>query len=114
MLRLASLLWRLRRATTQQLRVAAPHGRAAEAPLRNDKMTQKLREGAQRLELELGKLNRAIASLHPAAANPAFAPRPVASEAARLQEALAKIAAQIEDAEARVKMLAPGKIAAGS
>ena len=109
-----SLALRLRRATTQQLHVAAPHGRTAEAPLRQDKMTQKLREGAQRLELEFGKLNRAIASLNPAAAHPAFAPRPVASEAARLQDALAKIGAQIEDAEARIRMLAPGKIAAAS
>lgn len=100
-----NLALRLRRATTQQLHVAAPHGRVAETPLRNDKMTQKLREGAERLELELEKLHRAIEALSPPGGNPAFAPRPVASEATRLQEAMAKIGEQIEDAEARIRML---------
>jgi transcriptional regulator with XRE-family HTH domain len=104
-----NLALRLRRATTQQLHVAAPHGRAAEAPMRNDKMTHKLREGAERLELELEKLHRAIEALSPAGGNPAFAPRPVASEASRLQEAMGKIAEQIQDAEARIRMLAPEK-----
>jgi transcriptional regulator with XRE-family HTH domain len=109
-----NLALRLRRATTLQLRVAAPHGRIADTPLRHDKMTQKLREGAQRLEAELGKLNRAIAALAPTAVNAAFAPRPVASEAARLQETMTKIAAQIEDAEARIRLLAPGKVGGGT
>jgi len=104
-----NLALRLRRATTQQLHVAAPHGRAGDAPLRHDKMTQKLREGAERLELELEKLHRAIEALNPQNGNPAIAPRPVASEAARLQEAMAKIAEQIEDAEARIRMLSPAK-----
>jgi hypothetical protein len=104
-----NLALRLRRATTQQLHVAAPHGRVAEAPIRNDKMTHKLREGAERLELELEKLHRAIEALSPTGGSPAFAPRPVASEASRLHEAMVKIAEQIQDAEARIRMLVPEK-----
>jgi transcriptional regulator with XRE-family HTH domain len=102
-----NLALRLRRSTTQQLHVAAPHGRTVDAPLRNDKMTHKLREGVERLELELGKLHRAVEALNPPGGNPALAPRPVASEASRLQETMAKIAEQIEDAEARIRMLSP-------
>jgi transcriptional regulator with XRE-family HTH domain len=104
-----NLALRLRRDTTQQLHVAAPHGRVGDAPLRNDKMAQKLREGAERLELELEKLHRAIEVLSLPGGTPAIAPRPVASEAARLQEAMVKIAEQIEDAEARIRMLSPEK-----
>ena len=70
-------------------------------------MTHKLREGVERLELELGKLHRAVEALNPPGGNPALAPRPVASEASRLQETMAKIAEQIEDAEARIRMLSP-------
>jgi transcriptional regulator with XRE-family HTH domain len=103
------LALRLRRATTQQLHVATPGRRLPAPPLRGDKITQKLRQGTQRLESELGKLTRAIAALHPTAANASLAPRPIASEAARLQETLARIAAQIEDAEARIKLLSPIK-----
>jgi hypothetical protein len=108
-----NLALRLRRASTQELHVASSRGRSAATPARSDRMTPVLREVVQRLQQELAKLNRAIETLNPVAVNPAFLPRPAAAEVARLQEAIEKIAAQIEDAEGRIKMLVTGKTVAG-
>jgi prefoldin subunit 5 len=104
---------RLRRAATQELHVATPHARGAAVPARSARMTQVLRDGVERLEQELAKLNRAIEALNPVAVNPAFLPGPAAAEIARLQEAIEKIAKQIEDAEGRIRILASGKTLAG-
>jgi hypothetical protein len=104
-----NLALRLRRATTHELYVATSRGRAAEVPPRNARITQLLRDGAQRLEQELAKLNKSIEDFIPVAASPAFLPGPAAAEVARLQEVIEKIAAQIEDADARIRLLASGK-----
>ncbi len=107
-----NLALRLRRATTHELHVATARARGADLAPKNARVTQLLRDGVQRLEQELAKLNRAITALNPVAVSPSFLPGPAAAEVARLQEAIEKIAMQIEDAEARIRMLAGGKTGA--
>jgi transcriptional regulator with XRE-family HTH domain len=77
----------------------------ASIPARNAKMVVQLRDGIKRLEVEIGKLDAAMKSLNPVAINPARLPRPEALEVVRLEDAVEKIARQIEEAERKIKVL---------
>ncbi len=74
-------------------------------PTRNAKTITQLRDGVKRLEGEVGKLDSLMKSLNPIALDPARLPRPDALEVVRLEEAIEKIARQIEEAERKIKVL---------
>jgi len=74
-------------------------------PARNAKMVSQLREGIRRLGHEIDKLDTAMQSLNPVAVSPSRLPRPTALEVLRLEDAMEKIARQIEEAERKIKSL---------
>jgi hypothetical protein len=74
-------------------------------------MVVRLREGIRRLDQEIGKLDSAMKRLNPVSVSPALMPRPAAFEVARLEEAMERIAAQIEDAEAKITILMTNRTA---
>jgi transcriptional regulator with XRE-family HTH domain len=86
----------------------------ANIPGRNTKMVAQLRDGIRRLEQEIGKLDGAMQSLNPVAIDPARLPRPTALEVLRLEEAMEKIARQIEEAERKIKSLMSLRVPAAS
>ena len=107
------LALRLRRDKTRE-RAWAVSGRRSGAaklaeiagiPARNVKMVASLREGVKRLDQEIGKLDTAMKSLNPVAINASRLPRPEALEVVRLEDAMDKIARQIEEAERKIKVL---------
>jgi transcriptional regulator with XRE-family HTH domain len=79
---------------------------------RNAKTVLRLREGTRRLDQEIGKLEAAMRRLNPVAVSPALLPRPAALEVVRLEEAMEKIAGQIEEAEAKISILMSSRTAA--
>jgi hypothetical protein len=74
-------------------------------PAKNAKLVLRLRDGIHRLDREIGKLDTAMKTLNPMAINSSNLPRPAAFEVGRLEEAIEKIARQIEEAEAKMKAL---------
>jgi transcriptional regulator with XRE-family HTH domain len=108
-----TLALRLRRASNKDMHVATTHSIDEGAPAKSDKLTQRLRGGAERLEREIDKLHGAIEALNPAAIDSPIISGPAAAEVARLQEAMNKIATQIQDAEGRIKLMLLGKLATG-
>jgi hypothetical protein len=68
-------------------------------------MVSQLREGIRRLGHEIDKLDTAMQSLNPVAVSPSRLPRPTALEVLRLEDAMEKIARQIEEAERKIKSL---------
>jgi transcriptional regulator with XRE-family HTH domain len=74
-------------------------------PARNAKTVLRLRQGIRQLDGEIDRLDAAMKSLNPVALSPAGLPRPAGLEAARLEEAMEKIASQIEEAEGKIKAL---------
>jgi len=77
----------------------------AGVPAKNAQLVLRLRDGIHRLDREIGKLDAAMKTINPMAVNSANLPRPAAFEVGRLEEAIEKIARQIEEAEAKVKAL---------
>jgi hypothetical protein len=77
----------------------------AGVPSKNAKLVLQLRDGIHRLDKEIGKLETAMKTLNPLAVNSSDLPRPAAFEVELLEEAIEKIARQIEEAETKVKAL---------
>jgi len=84
---------------------AAKHAGLADIPAKNAKLVLQLRDGIQRLDHEIGRLDAAMKTLNPVAINPSQLPRPSALEVLRVEEAMEKIGRQIEEAEAKIKVL---------
>jgi transcriptional regulator with XRE-family HTH domain len=91
---------------------AAKPSDVAGIPSRNAKMVAQLREGIRRLDQEIGKLESAMKALNPVAISPDRLPRPEAMEVVRLEDAVEKIARQIEEAERKIKVLMTRRTAA--
>jgi transcriptional regulator with XRE-family HTH domain len=106
------LALRLRRDATRD-RVRPVAGRRGSPPKsvegsgtsRNAKLILRLRDGIERLEKEIAKLDSAMKNLNPLAVNSANLPKPAAFEVEMLEEAIEKIARQIDEAEAKMKAL---------
>jgi len=80
-------------------------GQSAGASTRNAGAVARLREGVRRLDQQIGKLSAVMEKLNPASVNASSLARTSAAEVVRLQEAIEKIAAQIQSAEAAIKIL---------
>jgi hypothetical protein len=78
-------------------------------PARNAKMMSQLRTGIRRLDQEIGKLDAAMKALNPVAINPSRLPRPEALEVLLLEDAIEKIARQIDEAEKKITTLLSGR-----
>jgi transcriptional regulator with XRE-family HTH domain len=91
--------------STRQGGSSAKAADLAGVPARNVKMVAQLREGIQRLEGEINKLDAAMKSLNPVAIDPSRLPRPDAMEVVRLEGAIDKIAQHIEEAERKIKAM---------
>lgn len=74
-------------------------------PAKNAKLILRLRDGIHRLDREIGKFDAALKSVNPVGISSADLPRPAAFEVELLEEAIDKIARQIEEAEAKIKAL---------
>jgi hypothetical protein len=117
------LALRLRRDVTRERAIAVSTRRGgltsktadlAGIPARNAKMVVQLRAGIRRLDQEIGKLDAAMQALNPVAINPSRLPRPAALEVVQLEDAMDKIARQIEEAERKIKtLLSPRPATAG-
>jgi len=108
------LALRLRRDTTRERAVAVSMRRGglssrpanlAGIPARKAKMVLQLRAGVRRLDQEIGQLDAAMRTLNPVAINLSRLLRPTALEVVQLEEALEKIARQINEAERKIKAL---------
>jgi transcriptional regulator with XRE-family HTH domain len=83
----------------------AKHLDLAGLPAKNAKLVLRLREGIHRLDREIAKLDAAMKTINPVAVNTSSLPRAAAFEVGLLEEAIDKIARQIEEAEAKMKAL---------
>ena len=108
------LALRLRRETTRDRAVAITTRRGgwsarpadlAGVPARNTKIVLQLRAGIRRLDQQIGKLEAAMQDLNPVANNLSRLPRPAAMEVLQLEDAMEKIARQINEAERKIKTL---------
>jgi transcriptional regulator with XRE-family HTH domain len=106
------LALRLRRDATKKRALAVSgrrggsrHADLAGIPAKNAGMVLQLRDGIRRLDQEIGKLDAAMKSLNPVAIDPSRLPRPSTLEVVRLEDAMEKIAQQIEEAERKIKSL---------
>jgi transcriptional regulator with XRE-family HTH domain len=72
---------------------------------RNVKLVGKLREGIRKLEKEIARLEGTMKGVNPLAVSASSLPKPAAFEVRLLEEAIEKIARQIEEAEAKMKAL---------
>jgi transcriptional regulator with XRE-family HTH domain len=104
------LALRLRRdATRDRVKPVSERRAAAKneggTPSRHAKLILRLRDGIQRLEKEIAKLDAAMKNLNPLSVNSANLPKPAAFEVEMLEEAIGKIARQIDEAEAKMKAL---------
>jgi transcriptional regulator with XRE-family HTH domain len=108
------LALRLRRDTTRERAMAVSTRRGglssrptdlAGIPARNAKSVLQLRAGIRRLDQEIGKVDAAMQALDPVAINPSRLPRPAALEVVQLEDAMDKIARQIDEAERKIKTL---------
>jgi hypothetical protein len=64
-----------------------------------------LRAGIRRLDQEIGKLEAAMQALNPVTSHPSRLPRSSAMEIVQLEDAMAKIARQIDEVEKKIKSL---------
>jgi hypothetical protein len=108
------LALRIRRERTQERYLSVSVGRrgresgpdhSSGPSTRNAGAVSRLRESIRRLDQHIKKLNAAMEKLNPVSVNPSSLPRPTEAEVVRLQDAIEKIARQIEGAEATVKIL---------
>jgi transcriptional regulator with XRE-family HTH domain len=108
------LALRIRRERTKERYLAVSGGRRAREPrsdepggssTRNAGAVSGLRESIRRLDQDIKKLNAAMEKLNPVSVNPSSLPRSSEAEVVRLQDAIEKIAEQIEGAEAAIKIL---------
>jgi hypothetical protein len=81
------------------------HVELSGVPAKNAKLVLRLRDGIHKLDKEIGKIETAMKTLNPMALNASNLPRPAAFEVGLLEEAIEKIARQIEEAEAKMKAL---------
>jgi hypothetical protein len=88
----------------------ANHLDLAGLPAKNAKLILRLRDGIHRLDREIGKLDAAMKTINPVALSSSNLPRPAAFEVGLLEEAIEKIARQIEEAEAKMKALMTKRI----
>ena len=72
---------------------------------RNAGAVSRLREGVRLLHQQIRKLNAAMDKLNPVSVNPSSLPRSSEAEVVRLQNAIEKIAGQVESAETAIKFL---------
>jgi hypothetical protein len=116
------LALRLRRDGTRQRALSVSdrrgtspkHPDLAGIPAKNTAMVSQLRDGIRRLNQEIDKLDEAMRSLNPVAIDPSRLPRLSAIEVARLEDAMEKIARQIEEAEVKIKTLMTRGVPAGA
>ena len=108
------LALRIRRERTKERYLAVSGGRRAResgpdqpggTSARNAGAVSRLRESIRRLGQHIKKLNAAMEKLNPVSVNPASLPRTSEAEVERLQDAIEKIARQIDGAEATIKIL---------
>jgi transcriptional regulator with XRE-family HTH domain len=99
------LALRLRRQRTKERYLAVPETRRAGMAAKNAGAVSGLQESIGRLDEEVKKLNAAMETLNPVSVNPASLPRSTETEILRLQDAIEKIARQIEDAEKGIRVL---------
>lgn len=98
------LALRLRRGQARDRSLSAAERRPPASP--QGRLASKLQSGIDRLEREINKLAAAMNKLNPVAVDPSALPAAVSDELARCQEAIDKIAGQIEEAEGKLRALA--------
>ncbi len=108
------LALRIRRERTGERYLAVSGGRRAResgpvesggGSARNAGAVSRLRASIRRLSQHIHKLNASMEKVNPVSVNPSSLPRSSEAEIIRLQDAIEKIAGQIEGAEAAIRIL---------